>query len=135
MHLPSTHNFSLYQTDATCKSLLAYPIYCALSTTVYSVPACLYDVMMSAEILPDIDVHDLVILSQVCCLDAAHGQDTSTVDQDIQPAEVSDSLLHCLLHRLLVSEVSRNKQRLNTFSDPLCPHRFQKTIQTILTKD
>lgn len=75
------------------------------------------------EILPDIDVHDLVILSQVRWLDAAHGQDTGAVDQDVQPAEASDSLLHRLLHRLLVSKVSRNKQRLNTktLNVSLCP--------------
>lgn len=66
------------------------------------------------EILPDIDVHDLVILSKVCCLNAAHGQDTGTVDQDIESSEVSDGLVYCLLHRLLISEVSGNKQRLNT---------------------
>ena len=89
-----------------------HPSSCTLCTSVHSAITCLYDVSMSAEILPDIDVHDLVILSQVCCLDAAHGEDTSTVDQDVQPSEVSDGLLHCPLHRFLISEVSRNKQRL-----------------------
>lgn len=73
--------------------------------------------MMSGEIPPDIDVHDFVKLSQVCCLNAAHDQDPSVVDQDIQPAKVSDGLLHRLLHRLLISEVSRNEQRLHTFHD------------------
>lgn len=58
---------------------------------------------------PDINVHHPVILSQVCGLDAAHGEDPSTVDQDVQPAEVSHSLLYCLLHRLLIGEVARNK--------------------------
>lgn len=83
----------------------------------HSAVTCLlypYDVMMSAAILPDIDVHDLVILSQVCRLNAAHGQDPGTVDQDIQPAEASDCLLHSLPHRFLIGEVSRNKQRLHT---------------------
>lgn len=70
--------------------------------------------MISAEILPDIDVHDLVILSQVCRLNAAHGQDPGTVDQDIQATKVSDCLLHSLPHRFLIGEVSRNKQRLHT---------------------
>lgn len=82
------------------------------ATTERSAPTRLYDVILSGETLPDIDVHDLVVLSQVCRLDAAHGQDASAVDQDVQPAEVGDSLLHCLLHRLLIGEVSRNKQRL-----------------------
>ena len=82
------------------------------ATTERSAPTRLYDVILSGETLPDIDVHDLVVLSQVCRLNAAHGQDPSAVDQDVQPAEVGDSLLHRLLHRLLIGEVSRNKQRL-----------------------
>ncbi len=103
-----------------------HPSSCTLCTSVHSALTCLCDVSMSAEILPDIDVHDLVILSQVCCLNAAHGQDASAVDQDIQPAEASNSLLHCSLHRLLVGEVSRNKQRLNTNDLSLCSDRLLK---------
>lgn len=67
---------------------------------------------MSSKIPPDIDVHDLVVLSHVRGLNAAHGQDAGTVDQHIQPAVVSQGLLHRLLHRLLVGEISRNQQRL-----------------------
>lgn len=65
-----------------------------------------------ATIPPHVDVHDLVVLGQVGRLDAAHGQDPGAVDQHIQPAVVSQGLLHRPLHRLLVGEVSRDQQRL-----------------------
>lgn len=103
IHLPCMQRYVL---EAICHLYFSHS---AVTCLLYP-----YDVMMSAEILPDIDVHDLVILSQVCRLNAAHGQDPGTVDQDIQPAEASDCLLHSLPHRFLIGEVSRNKQRLHT---------------------
>lgn len=61
------------------------------------------------KISPNVYVHHPVVLIQGRGLDAAHGEDPRTVDQDVQPAEVSHSLLHCLLHRLLIGEVAGNK--------------------------
>ena len=63
-------------------------------------------------ILPDVDVHDLVILSQVTCLNAAHGQNASTIDQHIQPAKVGNGQFHCLLYGVLVGQVPWYKQGL-----------------------
>lgn len=63
-------------------------------------------------ILPDVNIHDLVILSQVWGLNAAHSQDASAVNQDIQPAKAANGLFHSLPHCVFISQVSRNKQRL-----------------------
>lgn len=61
------------------------------------------------KISPNIYVHHPVVLSQVRGLDAAHGEDPSAVDEDVQPAEASHSLLYRLPHRLLIGEVAGDK--------------------------
>lgn len=69
-------------------------------------------VSQSSKIPPHVDVHDLVVLSKVGCLNAAHGQDPGAVDQHVQPAIVSQGFIHCLLHRLLIGQITRHQQRL-----------------------